>query len=722
MRRFPADFILFPTVALMVLSLLFSGCAADDQEENAADEESFVVPEGKADNFYSLSAQEYMVEGPAYVELENEYGEASEEDRMNRVKELIYFRQIAVNWFLLQFLMGPEDDHDNKFESLTKNGSYEDLEIAQSQENPLRYTFRFRQEVGGQMDLLDELPTTIGEDGKHHFELPVGKVSNEDMAKLELNKEWYRKHPWKGFDPSKIDASLVEQLDLSIWPEDRSSDGWIDYNALFEDGKLSVSVHFGWDYHKEYHLVHSKDIYDWLVSSGFESPVESYDEYSRTSGPLTRTINADGKDVDVSIWLYWGKPGTDTDPDTDAGGKILEDDMKEAFKTRDAVVFSGHSGPFYGFALANWRKTDEGDLDDSEIPALEMPTDKYQVVLAEGCDTYALGQAFFENPNKPGRRNLDVLTTTNFSNASTAGVVRNFIRALTDEGHGDSHKPWKYSELLRKLDSNSYWFSSMYGVHGIDDNPQLHPYAKVENLCTECTGDDQCGGIGNKCVRLNDEEKVCVAECISTDACPGGYECVDVATGSYLTSMQCVPNGLTCKVEPEELKRPVIMINEILADPPPDIAGDANGDGVRSATDDEFVEFVSLAGQPLDLSGWTVTDSFGTRFVFPAGAKLLPGRAMVLFGGGDSESIRDFEAETGSLVFVSSSLGLNNTGDTVTLYRPDGTTSDSIVFGSEGGNGVSLTRAVDGDVGAGFVPHPGDLPFSPGARLDGTLF
>ncbi len=705
-------------VGILVL-VLVAGCGDGG---GSAEEEAVVVPPGKADNFLSLSAQEYMVEGVAWVELEGDYAEASEEERLVRVKELVYYRQIAINWFLLQYLMGPEDDHDNKFESLTKNGSYEDLELTADGENPLRYTFKFRQEVAGQLDLLEELPTTATGDGRHTFELPVGKVSNAEMAKLELDKEWYRKSPWSPFDPTKVEPSKVETLALTIWPEERSSDGWIDYARLFEDGELTVSVHFGWDYHKEYHLVHSKDVYNWLVQRGFQSPVASYDEYTRESGPLTKTITANGEPVKVSVWLYWGKPGTETDPDTDAGGQLLEDDMLAALATRDAVVFSGHSGPFYGFALANWRKTSKGDIDDSEIPAIDMPADRYQVVLAEGCDTYALGQAFWENPNKADKQSLDIVTTTNFSNASTAGVVRNFLTALTEEDYDSRHTPWKYSDLLKRLDGNSSWFHSMYGVHGIDDNPRLHPYAAVARFCDPCKYDSDCGGVGNKCVKLSAAERVCSAECLSTDACPAGYECMSVATGSWITSRQCVPHGLTCAVEPEPAAAPVVVINEVLADPAPDAAGDANGDGERSAFDDEFVELVSAASEPVDLSGWSLSDSFGTRFVFPAGTELLPGRAVLVFGGGDGALVRDFDGETGTLTFLGSGLGLNNDGDTLTLYRVDGTASDTMGYGSEGGKDVSLTRATDGDPSSPFIPHPGDSPFSPGTRSDGTLF
>ena len=715
MRRILETSIL--SLALVGLLAWLPACSDETAEES---DETALVPDGKADNFFSLSAQEYWIDGLSAVELEASYASKSDTVRMNRVKELIYYKQVAINWFILRFVMG-NNEEENQYQSLTKNGSYEDLEITQDASNPLKYSFRFRQEVGGQMDLLKALPTKVGTDGKPHFQLPVGKVSNTEMARLDINAEWYRSGPWGEFDPAKVDASKVEYIDCAVTAEPRSSDAWMDYKRLFEDGELSISIHFGWDYHSEYHLKHSKDIYTWLVSQqGFKSPVASYDLYTRTSGPLTKTMKADGKDVAVKIWLYWGKPGTDCDPDTGAGGIVLENDMRAALATRDVVMYSGHSGPFYGFALANWKKTDEGDLDDSEIALMDMPKDKYQVVLAEGCDTYAMGQAFWGNPNKPNRTNLDVVTTTNFSNASSAGVVRNFILSLTDLSSG-SQTPWKYSELLAKLDGNSSWFHSMYGVHGIDDNPQLHPYARVENLCTTCTTDSACGGLGNKCTRLNSNEKVCTVECLTTEACPEGYECKKVASGYTITGSQCVPLGATCKqVQPPAAPGKVI-INEVLADPGSGTDGDANGDGTRSGTADEFVEIVSASSTPVDISGWGIADDFGTRFVFPAGTELIPGRAAIVFGGGNTKKMKDFEGLYGTLAFVSSGLGLSNTGDTVKLVRPDGSLADSMTYGTEGNKDLSLVRETEGDATAPFVQHP-ETPYSAGTQSDGTKF
>jgi hypothetical protein len=177
---------------------------------------------------------------------------------------------------------------------------------------------------------------------------------------------------------------------------------------------------------------------------------------------------------------------------------------------------------------------------------------------------------------------------------------------------------------------------------------------------------------------------------------------------------------MTCTSEPEAVVQ-AVMINEFLADPPADESGDANGDGKRDGVQDEFIELVSLSASPVDLGGWSVQDGFGTRFTFLAGTDLMPGRALLVFGGEDG-AIRDFAADFGAEVFVADGLGLNNDGDSLFLVDPDGTVIDTLTYGAEGGDNRSLTRATDGDPDAPFIPHPGDSPFSPGTRANGDLF
>lgn len=161
------------------------------------------------------------------------------------------------------------------------------------------------------------------------------------------------------------------------------------------------------------------------------------------------------------------------------------------------------------------------------------------------------------------------------------------------------------------------------------------------------------------------------------------------------------------------------VINEILADPDATL-GDANGDGIVSTTDDEFVELVNNNGTDADISGWVLSDEYGTRHSFPAGTVVPAGGAVVVFAGGSPSG--EFG---GALVQSASngSLGLNNGGDTVTLSDPDGNVVVSYTYGGEGGNNTSLTRSPD-VISSEFVAHSGVATtlFSPGTRIDGTAF
>ncbi len=165
------------------------------------------------------------------------------------------------------------------------------------------------------------------------------------------------------------------------------------------------------------------------------------------------------------------------------------------------------------------------------------------------------------------------------------------------------------------------------------------------------------------------------------------------------------------------------VINEMHADPDGSLAGDANGDGTRNSSQDEFVEIVNVSGSDADITGWTVSDGFGVRHTFPAGTVVPDQCSIVVFGGGTPTG--DFG---NSVVQTASggSLGLNNGGDSVTLN--DGS-SDVVTatYGGEGGANQSLT--LDPDV-SGIPPHvqhtlasgSGGTLYSPGTNVDGTAF
>jgi len=515
-------------------------------------EDGIAVPQGKEDDFLSLSAYEYVLEGRTSVTVEPDVVAQGQEAVDARVRELIGLKQIAVAWFITQYLVSKESEDPNAdyggFGGMAKAGDYRDLDVTPVGDGV--YEFTVRQTIAGERNLISVLPITSESGGRAYFDLAVGKPSNSEMARLETNYEWYRSAPWSSWDPSKVADDEKEVINFAIERDHDSTDAWFDYNSMFEDGVVDIDIFFGWDYHDDYHIKHARDLFNWLKNDrGFTPPTGSFDQLDRTSGPFTRTIDANGREIRVEVRLYYGKTGTDTDPDTDAGGRQLEADARASLATRDVFIYSGHSGPFYGFALANCRKTLEGDLDDSEMSSLDLPA-KYQIVFAEGCDTYGIGEALRSNPNKPDGTNLDVITTTSFSNAATPASAEDFISRLIERDSHGRHRPRTIKSLLSDLDGNSYWFHTMYGIHGIDDDPALHPYANTEALCQSCSANAECGGVGNMCIGIGQSSgKHCAAACTDDRGCPDGYTCAAVASSSAggIYGHACVPQSWTCE-------------------------------------------------------------------------------------------------------------------------------------------------------------------------------
>jgi hypothetical protein len=532
---------------LSVLTFLAMGCApsepASDEGELDALEGAEFIDEGKADDFLSLTAREYVVSGTATVTLEDRFRGSTEAQRMTRARELVSMRQIAIAWFLNQYLVDKEHEDSNAdyggFGAMSKAGDYEALQITRVGRT-LEYTFQFRQLLAGRTNLMTLLPLTTAADGSRTLTLTVGRPTNEEMARLETNHEWYRQAPWDAWNPSAVPATQKEDLVLTIAREVESQDAWLDYQSLFADGVLDLDVHFGWDYHDAYHVRHARALFSWLRNRGFTAPVSRFDQLTNTSGAFVRTIRANGRDVRVEVRIFYGKTGSATDPDTDAGGRQLEADARASLASRDVIVYSGHSGPFYGFALGNWRETEEGDLDDSEMASVPM-ANRYQIVFAEGCDTYQIGAAFRANPAHRDLARLDVITTTSFSNAESPAAVQDFITRLIERDSRGRHRPRTVSSLLRDLDANpGAGFHTMYGMHGVDDNPQLHPYAEREMMGEACSVNADCGELGNLCVRAAGE-RLCTAACTTDAGCGEGWACRQIASNGAIYGRACMP-------------------------------------------------------------------------------------------------------------------------------------------------------------------------------------
>jgi hypothetical protein len=209
-------------------------------------------------------------------------------------------------------------------------------------------------------------------------------------------------------------------------------------------------------------------------------------------------------------------------------------------------------------------------------------------------------------------------------------------------------------------------------------------------------------------------------------------------SGDWRLQLQPAPGGVAATPTPTATLEPVtpsptplptgdgsaLMLNELHADPDATL-GDANGDGQVDPVEDEFVEIVNSGLGPMDLSGWRLEVGFNLLVHrFPENTWLAPGSALVVFGGGEPQG--EFGA---SLVQTASTGGLEllNTGDILTLKRPDGQMLFTFTYGLEAGDNQSITRSPDITGGEPLIKHSqaegsaGAL-FSPGTRLDGTLF
>lgn len=169
------------------------------------------------------------------------------------------------------------------------------------------------------------------------------------------------------------------------------------------------------------------------------------------------------------------------------------------------------------------------------------------------------------------------------------------------------------------------------------------------------------------------------------------------------------------------------IINEFLYDPAADLAGDANGDGVRDPNDDEFIEFFN-SGPALDISGYRVFDATALannspRHTFPPGTIVPSNKSIVLFGGGNPSG-----SFGGSLVQKASGgqLNISNAGDVVTVQNAAGATILTLDIGPLSDN-PDEAYSRNPDLFGEFVQHS-TIPaangalFSPGRKVNGTNF
>ncbi len=193
------------------------------------------------------------------------------------------------------------------------------------------------------------------------------------------------------------------------------------------------------------------------------------------------------------------------------------------------------------------------------------------------------------------------------------------------------------------------------------------------------------------------------------------------------------------------------IITEVLFAVPTGEGGDANKDGKREVSGDEFIELVNPHDRAIDLRGYTLTDGASDakaalKFTFPA-ITVPPHGVVVVFNGHDSKipgpvgdakhapaSVNDQFAKAAvfSMHIAKTRVSFSNAGDAACLFAPNKNPLQRVRWGKAdekaGGTGFPIDEVAPGTT-RGSVQRDGitkdsawkshtDIdatPFSPGA-------
>jgi len=104
---------------------------------------------------------------------------------------------------------------------------------------------------------------------------------------------------------------------------------------------------------------------------------------------------------------------------------------------------------------------------------------------------------------------------------------------------------------------------------------------------------------------------------------------------------------------------------------------------------DDWFELYNPTGAPVDLTGWTLTDTLATPqlFTIPAGVTLAAGSRLMVWADNTVSQTAPGQLHV--------SFKLNSDGEVIALFAPDGTMIDSVTFGPQAAN-IASGRTPDG--------------------------
>ncbi|TNF24291.1 MAG: hypothetical protein EP329_25195 [Deltaproteobacteria bacterium] len=521
-------------LSLLPFALLLTAPACDDASTPVDDGAAEAVLPGKADNYLSPTSREYKVWGDGQITLDREaFVDAERSQQEAEVRNIVGYRVKAYTYYVNAYLTdkghGASNADYGGFGGFVR-GTTSDFIVEPVDDEGLNWIFLWEVEMGGPRDLLSEVPKVKGDDGTEYVIVK--------MPKLTASQLQYGSFP-KDFDPATYTGEM-EELQVIIEPTDESFDGYPEYDQLFDDGLLDVVIVVGGDYNDaRYDIQQTEDIFGWLKSAGYTHEATQYTDLKLDSAPFKKSMKVNGHEVAVEITLVWG----DIVPIADIG--LLRQRIIEAYENADIVIYNGHAGEDPDYSGVVYHYNPRHAISATQLGQLDLP-DRYQIYLFNGCKTYAAyPEAVMANTVKT-TKTVDIVSTVNFSWLSqqtftTSGFIRELL-ALS----GGTHDPRTWREVLTSVNARAN-YNVYYGVHGIDDNPHMNPYADPASLCASCSSDNDCPGAGNLCVKLADGGKHCAAECTADDGCPDGYVCGEIAIGYRITGHQCLPKSYRCE-------------------------------------------------------------------------------------------------------------------------------------------------------------------------------
>lgn len=398
-------------------------------------------------------------------------------------------------------------------------------------------TVRFAVDVAGPR----ELPTLLGE--RFDLRMPKGATSDGEGSLSTV----------RSFDPDRYTGEL-ETIPCELVTIPAARNGYPEYAAFFEDGVFDITLFQGHDYNESRSdLIETLELVWTLESTGFdgsgvdllpepdatvrdalraavgEAQAETFadliDRVSRLhadSGPFVKKLLVGEREIRAEARLFHSEMFR-----TDRA-RQRELALSEIVG-RDVFFYNGHAGPWYGFYLdaAGAAEVDEDDF------ATAAFTDRQQLVIANGCQTYSqYADMLYAHPAKD-ESNLDVITTVNFSYGRGSDML---VGALTQTDAQGQHIAFGYGELIRAFnqDNINAEYQVFYGVTGIDQNPKLHPWADASTIGQPCAAASDCGNpYGNVC------GGTCAAVALSDEACPAGSTYAAFASGDTITGGAC---------------------------------------------------------------------------------------------------------------------------------------------------------------------------------------